>query len=157
MILVAAAAAPLLTGTVTAVHDGDTFTLSSGQRVRVFGIDAPELRQLCSPAPGQCVPCGQVSRQALSDLILGKPLTCRSRGKSYDREVAECSVDGVAIGPWMLERGQAKAYRQYLRKSDRAYLAAEKQAKAARAGLWSVEMAVPADWRNRKARLECER
>lgn len=38
-----------LTGTVIAVHDGDTLTLKSGNRerkVRLAGIDAPELSLL---------------------------------------------------------------------------------------------------------------
>lgn len=30
---------------VCKVHDGDTFTTCQGQRVRLFGIDAPELKQ----------------------------------------------------------------------------------------------------------------
>ncbi len=29
--------------TVTEVHDGDTFTLGNGDRIRLLGIDAPEL------------------------------------------------------------------------------------------------------------------
>ena len=48
-----------LTGRVIDVHDGDTITILDDQhnkhRIRLFGIDAPELNQ----------PYGQASRKAL--------------------------------------------------------------------------------------------
>ena len=76
-----AAPALAITGTVTAVHDGDTFTIDGTTKIRVFGIDAPELRQACrvdaihAPGPSPCVPCGEDARRALDKLILGK-VTC---------------------------------------------------------------------------------
>ena len=48
--------------TVTAIHDGDTFTLGNGERVRLLGIDAPEL--------GNCG--ASESATLLKSLILGK-------------------------------------------------------------------------------------
>jgi len=42
------ASAELLTGTVTSVHDGDTITLntdSGAKKIRLAGIDAPEIKQ----------------------------------------------------------------------------------------------------------------
>ena len=142
---------------VTAVHDGDTFTIGH-QRIRVFGIDAPELHQQCKTDANVCIPCGQVAREALSDLVKGKEVICRDRGKSYDRIVGECRVGKIEIGPWMLTHGQAVVYKQFLRKADRgAYLSAEASAKRANAGLWAMSWVPPADWRNHKQRLECER
>jgi endonuclease YncB( thermonuclease family) len=152
-----------ISGKVKAVHDGDTFTLEGGQRVRIFGIDAPELHQQCradavhAPGPSHCVPCGEAARTALEGLILGKEVHCGNRGRSYDRVVGECSVGKTQIGPWMLTHGQAVVYQQYLRKGDRAaYLGAEAGAKRANEGIWAMTMIPPAQWRKR-ARLECER
>lgn len=48
--------------TVIDVHDGDTFTLGSGDRIRLLGIDAPEL--------GNCG--SEESKKLLSDLVLNK-------------------------------------------------------------------------------------
>lgn len=155
--LPATAAAPIA-GTVSAVHDGDTFTIEGVGRIRMFGLDAPELRQLCATAEGACVPCGQAAREDLAAAILGKEVTCTARGVSYDRTVGECSVDGVAIGPRQLERGQGLAYKSYLRKADRpAYLGAEQRAKDAKAGIWGLTLVAPDAWRNRKQRLTCEK
>ena len=108
-------------GKVTAVHDGDTFTLDGQQKIRIFGIDAPELRQQCradaiqASGPSPCVPCGDASRQALETLVLNKPVSCQNKGKSYDRVVAECSVGDVQIGSWMLSHGFSVVYERYLR------------------------------------------
>jgi endonuclease YncB( thermonuclease family) len=41
----APALAQSLAGLVTAVHDGDTFTLDGRTKIRVFGTDAPKLHQ----------------------------------------------------------------------------------------------------------------
>ena len=154
---------PSIAGVVAAVHDGDTFTIGK-QKIRVFGIDAPELNQQCGAdavharGPSPCVPCGHQSRDALSHLIAGKEVTCTKRGQSYDRMVAECRFGELNIGLWMLSHGEAVTYRQFLKKRDRRdYLGAEAAAKGERAGIWSQTFIPPADWRRHKMRLECER
>ena len=62
----------------TAVIDGDTIRLDTGETVRLIGIDAPELSQ----------PGGELSRQYLAQMILGKKITldrgCEDRDK-YNR------------------------------------------------------------------------
>ena len=50
--------------TVTEIHDGDTFTLGNGERVRLLGINAPELGN-----------CGATeSAELLKSLVLGKAI-----------------------------------------------------------------------------------
>lgn len=80
-----AIAAALLHGEASRVSDGDTFTLSLETRIRLFGIDAPELNQKCK-RDNACEPCGQMSRDALATVAQGD-LICERRGKSYDRTV----------------------------------------------------------------------
>lgn len=152
-----------LSGLVTAIHDGDTLTIQGGQRIRLFGIDAPELNQQCradaihEPGPSPCVPCGKQAREALQRLVLGKEVICRDRGKSYDRVVGECTVGKIQVGPWMLSHGWAVVYDQFLRKADKpVYLGAQSGAKRANEGIWAMTWVPPAQWRKR-ARLECER
>lgn len=154
---------PPITGVVVAVHDADTFTLANKTKIRVFGVDAPELRQQCrldaihEPGPSPCVPCGEQARQALERLIIGKEVTCTDRGKSYDRIVGECAVGKIQVGPWLLSHGWAVVYDSFLRKADRpAYIGAQSGAKRANEGIWAMTWVPPARWRKR-ARLECER
>jgi hypothetical protein len=92
--------AALIVGIVTAVHDGDTFSIGK-QRIRVFGIDAPELHQMCAARAdaSSCAPCGETARRALSAMILGKEVRCTDRGRSYDRVVGECTVGGRGDRP----------------------------------------------------------
>lgn len=157
-------AAADIKGVVSTVHDGDTFTLNGKTKIRVFGIDAPELKQQCrldaihKPGASPCVPCGQSSRVALEKLILGKEVICKDRGKSYDRIVGECTFGKTPIGPWMLTHGNAVVYAQFLKEGDRStYMGAEASAKRATEGIWAMTIVPPADWRNHKQRLECER
>ena len=154
-VLTSPALAADLTGTVAAIHDGDTLTLSSGEKIRLFGIDAPELRQKCLQG-GACVPCGQRAREALVALTASRSVVCVPRSRSYDRIVGECSADGKPLGPAMLRQGAAVAYERYLKAADRpAFLSAQEAAKGAGAGLWGGIMVQPERWR-RGDRLACE-
>lgn len=149
--------AQAISGTVSKVHDGDTVALDTGVKIRLFGIDAPELNQKCLSAAGVCEPCGRLSKQALTGFALGKPITCERRGKSYKRVVAECTVDGVSLGPWMLSQGMAVAYRTPPAYTNAVHTKAEDEAKTVKLGIWGMTFIPPADWRHRNARLECER
>jgi endonuclease YncB( thermonuclease family) len=164
MLVASPASAAELIGTVTAVHDGDTFTLDNKTKISVFGIDAPELEQQCradairTPEPSPCVPCGHAARDVLAGLILGKEVICKDRGRSDDRVIGECRIGKIEIGLWMLTQGQAVTYSQFLKGADRpVYFGAEASAKRADEGIWAETFIPPADWRNHKMRLECER
>lgn len=153
-----AIAAALLHGEASRVSDGDTFTLSSETRIRLFGIDAPELNQKCR-RDNACEPCGQRSRDALATVAQGD-LICERRGKSYDRTVARCVVGDKDLALEMIKAGHAMVYGQYIKKRDplRAmYLDAEAKAKKEKVGIWATEMIPPDQWRRNRARLECER
>jgi endonuclease YncB( thermonuclease family)/ATP:corrinoid adenosyltransferase len=88
-------------GIVTSVTDGDTFR-SGELRVRVSGINAPELRD----------PGGKASKEALARLIEGRPLMCEDKGKdTFGRQLAKCQIEsGEDIATFMLRIGQAVPY-----------------------------------------------
>lgn len=92
---------------VASVTDGDTLRCSSGTRIRIAGIDAPEMRGHCARYR-QCTPGDPIaSRNSLAALTQGQILRCNSVGKSYNRVLAHCTANGQSIGCAQVRRGQA--------------------------------------------------
>lgn len=131
------------------VGDGDTIRVSDGGRrltIRLACIDAPETAQS---------PYGLASRQRLQGLApVGAVVTLRPQTTDrYGRTVAEVFAGGQNLNLQMVSSGQAFAYRRYLGACDRAaYLGAERQAEAARLGVWAVPGGIERPWEFRKNR-----
>jgi endonuclease YncB( thermonuclease family) len=120
------------------VNDGDSLTLGA-ERVRLQGIDAPELHQSCR-RDGADYACGRRSREALSRLIGGRPVACRGFERDrFGRLVATCEVNGADLNEAQVAAGWAVAYG--------GYEAVEAEARAARLGLWAGTFERPRDWR----------
>lgn len=84
------------------VVDGDTLTIE-GQRIRLFGVDAPEGNQTCD-RNGERWVCGEVAAQQLRSLIESSTVSCDQRDiDQYGRIVAVCragrvvGADGVRL------------------------------------------------------------
>ena len=58
---------------------GDTIEVA-GERIRLHGIDAPEIKQTCK-WPGKTIPCGRLATLALMDLTVGAEVTCKTLEK----------------------------------------------------------------------------
>ena len=139
-----AAAAPAeLTGFARVV-DGDTFSLGA-ERVRLWGVDAPEGRQVCQNAQDQGYACGDVARDQLVGLIGGRAVRCEVRDRDpYGRAVARCLAGSTDLGEAMVRAGWAVDYVQFSRG---AYASAEVEARRARRGLWAGRFETPSTWR----------
>lgn len=126
------------------VIDGDTLEIGN-RRVRLFGIDAIEGQQTCTTDAGQSWPCGQEAAQRLAQRIGNDPVSCMIRDTDrYSRAVAECEADGSSLNYWMVERGWAIAYTRYSTR----YAGAEREARAARRGIFSGSFIDPETWRS---------
>lgn len=147
--LIAAAAAILLVvalvtlnwphcGEAWRVIDGDTLDLG-GERIRLFGIDAPERRQSCGP-----LACGTTATEALADILSAGPVRCTPVSTDrYGRTVARCRAGRVDVNREMVRRGMAWAYRQY----GDDYVHDEKAARKARVGIWKYKSQPAWDYR----------
>jgi len=133
--------APPFEAKVVAVYDGDTITVRTDEtiKIRLDGIDAPELKQ----------PFGQASKQAMSSLVFGQTVTIKPGKKDrYGRLLARVEIGGKDASLTMVETGMAHWYEQYA-KRDTQLQSAQTQAKTASRGLWS-DPNVIAPWEFRK-------
>lgn len=123
-------------------YDGDGIYVGD-TKVRLFGIDAPELTQMCTGANGQAYPCGELSYAALAQMFDGAWATCEGFDQSYDRIVARCWVDGQDIAQEMVLAGWAEAYREF----SMDYDLAEKTAQVRGVGIWGGSFQSPSAYR----------
>ena len=128
------------------VLDGDTIEIA-GTRIRLEGIDAPESAQMCSRKGTGLWPCGKEATEHLKRLTSGRRVVCDDAGEDrYGRMLGWCAVDGTDINAEMVRSGFAWAFVRYSRR----YVAAEREARRAEAGIWQGE-AEPA-WAFRERR-----
>lgn len=142
-ILVAAAVVWLLPSSLYAqtVHDGDSIKFGN-QMTRLFGIDAPELKQTCD---GGTWAAGKLATEALIKMIDGQPLTCAviTRDTVYNRPVSRCFAGNVDLSREMVVQGWAWAFTRY----SKMFVDDEKFAKTVKVGVHAHDCQLPWDWR----------
>lgn len=120
--------------------DGDTLRIGE-MRVRLFGIDAPEIAQEGGPE----------ARERLRKLVAyGTLITCRRTATDrYARVVAKCyTINGEDLGRALVRDGFAFAYRDY----SEEYMNDEEFAQANKHGLWAGEFTYPWEYRRSRRR-----
>ena len=97
---------------VEKVYDGDTITCTidcgfnmsmKNQKIRLYGIDTPELR-------GEEKEAGRVARDRLRNKILHKDViikTLKDKKGKYGRYLAIVFLAGVNINDWLVQTGRA--------------------------------------------------
>ena len=133
------------------VIDGDTLQVD-GDFIQLYGIDAPELGQLCE-SNGRLWHCGMEAALALSKLVTlnRSSLHCSlwSREESATPELASartpqvCEVGNEDVAVLMLRSGNSLA----LPGSFPDYIDAERQARDAGLGIWHSDFVPPWQWR----------
>ncbi len=129
----AGSARRIVSGVVTRVVDGDTLwvktaTAAKPVKVRIVGIDAPEI----------CQAGGRASREALVRRLLGQLVTLSTSTSSirddYGRLLAKINLRGEDVGHWMVVNGHAWSYTY--RRNLGPYAAEQSQAEAGRRGFF---------------------
>jgi endonuclease YncB( thermonuclease family) len=130
---------------VAKIRDGDQIHIGSS-RIRLAGIDAPSVDQLCLNTKGERWTCGVAARDELIKHVENKSWTCHvERTDRRGRLVARCEVDGEDIQKWMVKNGWALSYVRF----SHDYDADEAAAREAKAGMWQGAFIAPWDWRVR--------
>ncbi|WP_291855544.1 thermonuclease family protein [Bradyrhizobium sp.] len=130
---------------VPKIRDGGQVQIGN-QRLRLAGIDAPAVDQLCLNTKAERWTCGVAARDELTRRFGGKSWTCQTRSTDRrGRTLARCEADGEDIQKWLVAQGWALAYTRV----SRDYEADEKIARDAKAGMWQGAFIAPWDWRVR--------
>jgi len=124
---------------VVKVPDGDTVYLRGGEKIRLLGINAPEVAHRNKPGEQG----GEQAAEFLRDLLLGQRVGMEldvERHDHYKRTLAHLfAEDGRNLNQLMVERGLAFVFLHPPNlKYANAYLAAERDAREARLGLWAL-------------------
>lgn len=120
---------------VVRVTDGDTIVVrgeGAEERVRLFGIDAPEMNY------GRGRPdCGaREATEALRGRLDGKRVRLERRGKDdYGRTLAIVR-DEANVNLWLLEQGHAEVFRKARHRDAKRFRTAETEARKASRGMW---------------------
>jgi endonuclease YncB( thermonuclease family) len=143
---VAPQAKAALSGNVLRVLDGDTLTVrldGKETRIRVYGVDAPEMKQEYGKEAQEFV-----ENMILTEMVQIEPVDT----DRYGRTVAIVHLrDGDTLESRLLAAGMAWLYPQYCKRPECAvWKETEKQAKAAGKGLWSGKAEAPWEWRKRR-------
>lgn len=150
--------APAENRTATVVHvvDGDTvdvrFEDGTEDRVRLLGVDTPEVHEDVSPAEFEGVPDTEAGRSCLRSWgeragdyavqrLADETVTVRvdpvsDRRGSYDRLLAYVVVDGESFNRALLAEGYARLYDSEFTERD-DYAAVEERARENDTGLWA--------------------
>jgi endonuclease YncB( thermonuclease family) len=128
---------------VTAVLDGDTITVTNVGRVRLLGIDAPEISHGLDTA----APFGREARDRLSALLLHRWVRLETDGQTvdaYNRHLAYVvTEDGQCVNTLLVREGLARvSARTPLARLDELKQA-EAAAQSMRRGMWGTPPPAP--------------
>ena len=119
---------------VKRVIDGDTFVTETGERVRMLGINAPEMK----------TPWGEPAKEHLLALIDGKTVDLQPDHISADKDVygrllRYVILDGIDVDKKMVTDGYAVAFLKFPFDKEKEYREEELKARAASLGIWKNE------------------
>lgn len=122
---------------VLRIIDGDTFELFSGEKVRIVGINAPEIKDKY----------GDESKKYLLSLIQNKYVILENDSISKDKDVygrllRYVYLDNEDINKKMIRDGFAVAYLKYSFTKNDEYERAEQLAKNENIGVWSDDESI---------------
>ena len=118
---------------VTEVSDGDTLKLSNGKTFRLYGVNAPEVKE----------PFFEEAKAFTENLVLGKEISFEQEASykvdKFGRELGYVFIDGVNLNIELVRNGLARVV-LYEKRAKIKYqdelLSAESEAKKLKMGVW---------------------
>ena len=122
--------------------DGDSL-VRGDERIRLKGVDAPELYQKCEDEHGTDYDCGQEAFDFLQNLMNKGNVRCKCQKQRdrYKRKLCECFVENLSLNREMISAGYAVAYKS------KKYKELELEAQKHKYGLWRGKFMRPAIYR----------
>jgi endonuclease YncB( thermonuclease family) len=115
----------------------------AGVTVKLTGIEAPESEQRCGSGTNRWR-CSAVAETVLSRLVNGRRVSCSLSGSDdAGRPLGQCSVGQKDVGAELVRQGYVFADGSFLAR----YGSQEREAREAKAGLWSGDAERPAAYR----------
>ena len=128
---------------VVAVHDGDTITVTTAgrsERVRLLGIDTPELDDERDAYRDEAV----AAREFVRFRLLNKPVSLERDGRQGNRDDYERLLryvilpDGTNFNEELVRKGYARVYDRFEFTLKPRFKESESEAKSAHIGVWSL-------------------
>ena len=120
------------------VIDGDTLMLMNNEKVRLIGIDAPEIENTKYEREGEYY--GQDAKRYLNGLVLGKDVRLEPPGEHYDkygRRLAYVYLDKLLVNAELVKLGYADVYRKFPFEKMGEFEKLEEKARKRQRGLWN--------------------
>jgi len=124
---------PIQKLTVIEVSDGDTLKFSDGKTFRLYGVNAPEVKE----------PFFEEAKAFTENLVFGKEISFEQEANykvdKFGRELGYVFIDGVNLNIELVRNGLARVV-LYEKRAKIKYqdelLTAEKEARKKRVGVW---------------------
>ncbi len=126
------------------VIDGDSIEIK-GIKIRLYGIDAPEVKQICKDLNNNDWKCGLESKARLEKLISNNIIFCKGDNRDrFNRLIAKCYYNNIDLQSWLVLNGLATVYSKY----SLEYIYEENIAKNNKVGIWGGDFIYPDKWRS---------
>lgn len=136
------------------VTDGDTIVIRE-HRIRLHGIDAPELDQPCFTKGNVEFRCGVAVARALDEYVAGRTVACQVMDVDrWGRLIGRCDVPAPRSGPpagQMNRRLVTNGYAVAMPRYSQEYVGDAETARKNRVGLWAGNFENPSQWRRRNS------
>lgn len=134
------------------VIDGDTVVIDDGTRVRLIGIDAPEIENRDYGHRGDLY--GEEAKQVLKQMVEGKTVDLQDgpeKKDKYSRRLAYIYLPDQIPEQFFVNRnliavGAAAAYRKFPHPFLAEFIQIEDQAKKEKAGMWALQKKTQTWW-----------